>query len=253
MTHRPYTPPAWQAKPLADGRVTLLVVPLTRLLKRGAISDFGPSDTAGYDWHFRDSWKRWHEVRHSRLLELLPYAPGDLIWCREAYIGAYAYEVNEYKPKDWGNKPSWFPADGPIPERFVGQFWHKARSPVTMPKWAARTWLRCIGVEVRRVQTISEDEAVLAGTEPLFSDAEVKAHPDIWGTKPMPWKNYLWHGQRGLVKASWIDAWPHQYSDYSSPRDAYSSLWCSLHGPDAWAANPWAAFVAVEKISKEDV
>ncbi len=138
MTHRLYTPPAWQAKPLADGRVTLLVVPLKVQPK--------------YEYR---SWET-----------NLPYAPGDLIWCRVAYIGAYAYEVNEYKPKDWGNKPSWFPADGPIPERFVGQFWHKARSPVTMPKWAARTWLRCTGVEVRRVQTISEDEVRRVGLEP---------------------------------------------------------------------------------------
>ena len=132
MTHRPYTPPAWQSKLLADGRVTLLVVPLKVQPK--------------YEYR---SWET-----------NLPYATGDLIWCRETYIGPYAYEVNEYKPKDWGNKPIWFPADGPIPERFVGQFWHKARSPVTMPKWAARTWLRVTGVEVRRVQTISEDEAL---------------------------------------------------------------------------------------------
>ena len=52
----------------------------------------------------------------------LPYAPGDRLWVREAFIGPYAYEVNEYPPRDWGNKAIWFPADGPVPEKHAGQF-----------------------------------------------------------------------------------------------------------------------------------
>lgn len=162
MTHRPYTPPAWQAKPLADGRVTLLVVPL-----RPQPYALDYQESGHRTWNASGQVGGRICMSDSDLLDLhRKPAPGDLIWCRETYIGPYAYEVNEYKPKDWGNKPSWFPADGPIPERFVGQFWHKARSPVTMPKWAARTWLRCTGVEVRRVQTISEDEVRRVGLEP---------------------------------------------------------------------------------------
>ena len=218
MTHRPYTPPAWQAKPLADGRVTLLVVPLKVQPK--------------YEYR---SWET-----------NLPYAPGDLIWCREAYIGAYAYEVNEYKPKDWGNKPSWFPADGPIPERFVGQFWHKARSPVTMPKWAARTWLRCTGVEVRRVQTISEDEAWAVGCpkgDPTDNGGwfpKEELQPD--GSE-MGWD----------CPEDWVaDKWDEQYA--LKPRKRAGGTLPPKPAVDlSFDANPWAAFTTVEKISKEDV
>ena len=211
MTHRPYTPPAWQSKPLADGRVTLLVVPLKVQPDERRISEACEIESGAW------AWRNGHDGSLEGRVNL-PYAPGDLIWCRETYIGAYAYEVNEYKPKDWGNKPIWFPADGPIPERFVGQFWHKARSPVTMPKWAARTWLCCTGVEVRRVQTITAYEAERVGGV-LSPQAE-------WG---------------GLT---------HRFT--------FEVKWNRQHGPKpavdlSFDANPWAAFVAVEKISKEDV
>jgi hypothetical protein len=209
MTHRPYTPPAWQSKPLADGRVTLLVVPL-RPASGYQSTWLSPEilQAAPSCYLIENNGRLGAQMRHPKANKdnpmspltwvALPYSPGDLIWCREAYIGAYAYEVNEYKPKDWGNKPSWFPADGPIPERFVGQFWHKARSPVTMPKWAARTWLRCTGVEVRRVRTLRVQEVRRIGLVP-------EDEPDM-----------------------------------------------NEHIRD-FAANPWAAFVTIEKISKEDV
>ena len=211
MTHRPYTPPAWQSKPLSDGRVTLLVVPLKVQPDERRISEACEIESGAW------AWRNGHDGSLEGRVNL-PYAPGDLIWCRETYIGPYAYEVNEYKPKDWGNKPIWFPADGPIPERFVGQFWHKARSPVTMPKWAARTWLCCTGVEVRRVQTITAYEAERVGGV-LSPQAE-------WG---------------GLT---------HRFT--------FEVKWNRQHGPKpavdlSFDANPWAAFVAVEKISKEDV
>lgn len=206
MTHRPYTPPAWQAKPLADGRVTLLVVPL-----RPQPYALDYQESGHRTWNASGQVGGRICMSDSDLLDLhRKPAPGDLIWCRETYIGPYAYEVNEYKPKDWGNKPIWFPADGPIPERFVGQFWHKARSPVTMPKWAARTWLRCTGVEVRRVQTISHAETIR-------------------------------NGRAAYANSLTIDC------DTPTPRDDFAKAFPNF------AANPWAAFTTVEKISKEDV
>ena len=241
MTHRPYTPPAWQAKPLADGRVTLLVVPLK-------VQPFTVEGVV-YTWTGKDSAFLCGPSEVSANLMkhgAAQYAPGDLIWCREAYIGAYAYEVNEYKPKDWGNKPSWFPADGPIPERFVGQFWHKARSPVTMPKWAARTWLRCTGVEVRRVQTISEGEAWAVGCpkgDPTDNGGwfpKEELQPD--GSE-MGWD----------CPEDWVaDKWDAQHTD--KPRKRAGGTLPPKPAVDlSFDANPWAAFVAVEKISKEDV
>lgn len=93
----------------------------------------------------------------------LPYATGDRLWVREAFIGPYAYEVNEYPPRDWGNKPIWFPADGPVPEKHAGQFWHSARPSIHMPRWASRLTLTVTEVRVQRLQDISEADAIAEG------------------------------------------------------------------------------------------
>jgi hypothetical protein len=149
MTHRPYTLPAWQAAAARDGRVSLMVVPLK------------PQPKFEY--------RTWETN--------LPFAPGDLIWCREDWCDTEDYGLM-YKSSS-GFVFNWC-------------------SPVTMPKWAARTWLRCTGVEVRRVRTLRVQEVRRIGLVP-------EDEPDM-----------------------------------------------NEHIRD-FAANPWAAFVTIEKISKEDV
>lgn len=148
MTHRPYTLPAWQAAAARDGRVSLMVVPLK------------PQPKFEY--------RTWETN--------LPFAPGDLIWCREDWCDTEDYGLM-YKSSS-GFVFNWC-------------------SPVTMPKWAARTWFRVTGVDVRRVQTISEDEIRRIGLEP--NDGTVL---------------------RGKF--------------------------------NPWDANPWAAFISVEPISKPE-
>ena len=146
----------------------------------------------------------------------LRYAPGDRLWAREAFIGPYAYEVNEYPPRDWGNKPIWFPADGPVPDKFAGQFWHRARPSIHMPRWASRLTLTVTDVRVHRLQEISEADAVAEGIEQArsgrFYDPTVS---------------------RGTAA--------HLGGMHHGARSAYEALWNSLHGPNAWDANPWVA------------
>lgn len=146
-----------------------------------------------------------------------PYAPGDRLWVREAFIGPNAYEVNEYPPRDWGNKPIWFPADGPVPDKFAGQFWHRARPSIHMPRWASRLTLTVSDVRVQRLQEISEADAWAEGCKPGELNDRGEPFP---AEEPHP-------------KCGWI-GW-----DYA--RDWYADLWDSLHGPDAWDANPWVA------------
>lgn len=207
MTHRPYTPPAWQAKPLADGRVTLLVVPLKVQPK--------------YEYR---SWET-----------NLPYAPGDLIWCRETWghcIGCNLY----YRRRESAHPECCDECSSAI-------LW---RPPVTMPKWAARTWLRCTGVEVRRVQTISDDEAWAVGCpkgDPTDNGGwfpKEELQPD--GSE-MGWD----------CPEDWVaDKWDEQYAP--KPRKRAGGTLPPKSAVDlSFDANPWAAFVAVEKISKEDV
>ncbi len=125
---------------------------------------------------------------------------------REAFIGPYAYEVNEYPPRDWGNKAIWFPADGPVPEKHAGQFWHRARPSIHMPRWASRMTLTVTDVRVQRLQDISEADAVAEGV----------IHDSFGG----------WRGHEGTI-------------GYPTAIWAYHHLWNSLHGPGAWDANPW--------------
>mgnify|MGYP002132953758 FL=1 len=191
MTHRPYTPPAWQSKPLADGRVTLLVVPLKVEWDPGANKDFTgwrPERLFQRRWGLIGGFGAGADI-------LTPYAPGDLIWCRETWAA-------------WdGCPPAVFKATDDV-DPYGG--W---KSPITMPKWAARTWLCCTGVEVRRVQTISEDEAHRAGYE--FTGMSPTGDDYLGSAICGPW--------------GFAEGFPNYYAD------------------------PWCAFVAVERISKEDV
>ena len=210
VTHRPYTPPAWQAKPLADGRVTLLVVPLK-------VQPFTVEGVV-YTWTGKDSAFLCGPSEVSANLMkhgAAQYAPGDLIWCRE----------------------SWWQA---------GDLLYMWRSPDTMPKDIARTWLRCTGVEVRRVQTISEGEAWAVGCpkgDPTDNGGwfpKEELQPD--GSE-MGWD----------CPEDWVaDKWDAQHTD--KPRKRAGGTLPPKPAVDlSFDANPWAAFVAVEKISKEDV
>jgi hypothetical protein len=134
-------------------------------------------------------------------------ATGDRLWVREAFIGPYAYEVNEYPPRDWGNKAIWFPADGPVPEKHAGQFWHRARPSIHMPRWASRLTLTVTDVRVQRLQDISAKDSIAEGAHCRTCEAMGQS---------------ACHG-RGCFASI----------------DAYRTLWNSLHGPGAWDANPW--------------
>ena len=224
MTHRPYTPPAWQAKPLADGRVTLLVVPLKVEWDPGANKDFTgwrPERLFQRRWGLIGGFGAGADI-------LTPYAPGDLIWCRETWAA-------------WdGCPPAVFKATDDV-DPYGG--W---KSPITMPKWAARTWLCCTGVEVRRVQTISEGEAWAVGCpkgDPTDNGGwfpKEELQPD--GSE-MGWD----------CPEDWVaDKWDAQHTD--KPRKRAGGTLPPKPAVDlSFDANPWAAFVAVEKISKEDV
>ncbi|MGP1682855.1 MAG: hypothetical protein ACTS8S_11070, partial [Giesbergeria sp.] len=83
---------------------------------------------------------------------------GDRLWVRETFRGCRAYEVQGYPPKDWGNKPIWFEADGAPPGR-PDQWASRSRPSIHMPRWASRITLEVTGVRVERLQNISEADA----------------------------------------------------------------------------------------------
>ena len=79
------------------------------------------------------------------------------------------------------------------------------RSPIHMPRWASRLTLTATDVRPQRLSEISLGDCYAEGCTVGQTEANSGALPVGW-TGP-------WH--------------------------EYRSLWNSLHGPDAWNANPW--------------
>lgn len=196
---------------------------LGRLRRFGPITEFGRSDTRGYDWHFRDKSMRWHDLRHAPLLQALPWQLGDRLWVREAWtlhdragdVGTVAYQAS-FKTHGWTETIQQFPRDLTLATRVrpVQLGW---RPSIHMPRWASRLTLTVTDVRVERLQDCSEEDAAAEGVQfeqnPLSQDAQ-RYFVEIGG---------------GEVVSGW-DA-----------RDCYGSLWEHINGAGSWSANPWVA------------
>lgn len=143
------------------GRKTQTRRPLDRILEYGKVTEFGPSDTTGYAWHFRDSAERWHDLRHGELLERCPYGRvGDRLWVRETWqrIGDGETTDDVVYRADFLDDPHG--PDGELAPEGRYRFWRPSRS---MPRWASRTTLVITGVVVERLLAIDEADAVAEG------------------------------------------------------------------------------------------
>jgi len=165
--------------------------------------------------HIVDCGAGWWGDEEGDVQVCCPYGkPGDRLWVREKFRGCRAYEVQGYPPKDWGNKPIWFEADGPAPGN-TNAWAIRARPSIYMPRWASRITLEVTGVRVQRLQEISESNASSEG---------LKFNSNHLG----PWS--FEGGQ-----------------DWLSAREAYRELWRQIHGPDSWEANPWVWVVEFKR------
>lgn len=90
------------------------------------------------------------------------------------------------------------------------------RSPFHMPRWASRLTLIVTDVRVQRLQEISEADAEKEGVQRLKSG-------------------------RGFYDPTLPKAAVRFGEWTSTARQGFCRLWNSLHGPDAWDANPWVA------------
>jgi hypothetical protein len=146
---------------------------ITRIGGFGPITEFGESATPGYKYHFRDKHLRWNDVREIKPL----WPPGNILWVRETW-GITGYN-------NWGghficveHKTDGKPRDIDLDdealwERCVDQEvkWQenhdddaiKWRSPLFMPRDAARIKLEVKGVRIERLRDITEDEAKAEG------------------------------------------------------------------------------------------
>ena len=78
-----------------------------------------------------------------------------------------------------------------------------------MPRWASRLTLIVTDVRVQRLQDITAADAIAEGCHVYASSATIDC-------------------------------------DTPDPRQEYRRIWNSIHGPEAWAANPWVAALTFE-------
>ncbi|MDD5277706.1 MAG: hypothetical protein PHR16_16690 [Methylovulum sp.] len=154
----------------------------------------------------------------------LKFWNGDRLWVREAWRAAPCFDDRKPREITPGNYVH-FEADRT--RRDLGRYRH-ARF---MPRWASRLTLIVEGVKVERLRDISEDDAETEGCE--F---------EIWD-QALAVRNYsrsegwfcMWGGPECYTK-------PDVYVDSDEIwRASFRTLWNSLHGSDAWEANPWVA------------
>lgn len=146
------------------------------------------------------------------------YAPGDRLYVREAHalVPSSAYRFSPgvpYAVNDEDGSQACVYREGWERSK-PGTGW---RPSIHMPRWASRITLTVTEVRVQRLQEISEADAMAEGASPVMTNE---------GVSPtgMPFSEWSW-------------------------RDGFHTLWNSLHGPDAWDANPWVVAVSftVEK------
>jgi len=202
MTDRPYNLRADQVRAVLDGRLSMLVVPIRKRAALDALAVFN-----------RDVLL----LPGSR--DLLPFKPGDTIWCREAWRVVKASD--ELKPGQMtggGYTRVWHEVDRDNCDQHG-----KLRSSQHMPRWASRISITVKGVTVKRVQDVTEEEAIAAGCRSFFDhDNLVNIASPNGGSIPMV-------ALRG-------------------PIDDFKRDWTARHGPDAWDRNDWCAFVEVERV-----
>lgn len=221
---------------LHDGRKTQTRRLLSLRCYRG-FSCFGPSDTDGFDWHFRRADKVWCDVSDDRLREMLPYAPGDRLYVREAWrVDAELDAVRANKlPTDTVVFPEADKRTCSDPLEILGVV-GRLRPSMHQPRWASRLTLTVSDVRVQRVAEISEEDAFAEGVE-----------SNLWDMAPVA-RDYS-------VPEGWFVGWsmgvepPNTSVDADQVnRQSFRTLWDSLHTKpgERWEDNPWIVAVSFE-------
>jgi hypothetical protein len=166
------------------------------------------------------------------------YQVGDVVYIKEVWSTEKKYD--DLKPSDIPKTAHiWFDDDAPHPVRFIPGRW---RSPLFMPAWTARYFIKIKDVRPERLQEITEEEARLEG----FKTIPKK----IW------WQGYraveltslgteLMHQQTiGDTPPDWMIE-PHKMIDrpdlefFDSAKFSFSNKWDSINKEYPFESNPW--------------
>lgn len=141
-----------------------------------------------------------------------PYAVGDRLWVQENCIICAG---DEHGPME--DPPVKYEVDGITKhDRLDYPFSFEANK---MPRWASRLTLVVTDVRVQRVQEISAYDAQAEGIQPIYDPASEYGEA--------AWLNYLQDDEA--------------FGGFAARRISFSTLWNSIHGPDAWDRNDWVA------------
>lgn len=183
-----------------------------------------------FDALFSDAGKWWTgDAESGEVHEVLrvPYATGDRLWVREAFSVVFGGGMSVSGDGEWDYIVE-YRSGGQIELSYDGHYdsdpysrladtqigdW---RPSIHMPRWASRLTLIVTDVRVQRLHEISEDNAVAEG---VMGDTD-------------GWTDYLMPSTQCCQSA----------------RASFCSLWNSLHGPDAWDANPWVSAITFRTI-----
>lgn len=222
------------------GRKTMTRRLVASVLGIGPVTEFGPSNTRGYDWTFLDSRLLWNDLRHNDLLERCPYGQvGDHLWGRESFDF-----YPDGNPGEQDNCQILYWADGSFEQRTAPADYNpylygheKVRPSIHLPRWASRILLEITDVRLEQIQAITEEDAMAEG-----------AHWVDCGLNRWNQANNGW---------SMLDPHPRDAGQcLGSARFAFANYINELHGgpnwdlkPDnLWDENPWVWAISYKRL-----
>lgn len=167
-----------------------------KVMGHKSITEFGPSDTKGYDWHFRDSEMRWHDFRRDDLMKRSPYQVGQLRWVREHWRTLHTFDC--LKPSDLPDDFSKITFEADPENRNPLWAFGRFRHGMHMPRWASRITLEVTDVTPQRLQDISRGDCMSEGC-PFPNMAK--------GPNPRDWFSDLWksiNGPESWDRNDWV-------------------------------------------------
>lgn len=131
------------------------------------------------------------------------FQPGDSLWVRETWWPRCA------DAKDFGTEEVCYRATHG--RSFINQ--PPWKPSIHMPRWASRITLEVTGVRCERLQSITEEDAEAEG---VIRTKYLAGNPFVSGAL-----NARFSGEQSSFKTE------------------FQNLWNSIHGADAWDANPY--------------
>ncbi len=242
MKERPILFSGPMVRALLEGRKTQTRRMVKQLLNFPAITEFGKSDTPGYDWIFRNKRMLWNDLRHDELLKCCPKGQvGDRLWVRENFriVGG---EPGHDNGVDQGGNHDFsegfaaveFQAGGQqvfyeltdeddqqVERLSRGMNWQPS---IHMPRWASRIQLEITEVRVQRLDEITHNDAADEGISCVTHKSGLRNNLNLVTHVELPANGYV-----GVFK----------------------KLWDSINGkrPGAtWLDNPWVWAITFKRV-----